>query len=444
MDLSNVQPLLDWIAANPALAGIVICFVAAFESLALVGILVPGIAFMLGIGTLVGLDALPLETTLMWAALGAVIGDGVSFWLGRHYDRQLRHVWPLSRYPALIPKGERFFRKHGSASILFGRFVGPMRAIIPAVAGIMHMDPIRFYIINIISAILWAPAVILPGVLFGESLQLASEVVYRMALFVGVIIVAAGMLVWLMNRITGALIEESFDTLSALVFKHMGKTGLVSVIIFISGLVSVSIYITSISSELESARTVKEIKRELWWRSGWEQFNPESYMASGHSFNIQWWGALSAIESGLLALHWEKSKGLNLKNALTYFTPGESGEYLPMLSSKYRDQKPALEMVKKENQQISRFLLMRLWQVDTTQNASSIQLWVGTVEYIDEISVFNLARFPRKTGDYEQAIAAMDDIFMRTEKPPAYRVNVYSGAMKKQQWHGSVMLIDLN
>ena len=70
MESLPFQPLLDWVGQNPHLSGAVVFAIAAAESLVVVGILVPGVAMMLGIGTLVGLDALPLWPTLFWAAAG--------------------------------------------------------------------------------------------------------------------------------------------------------------------------------------------------------------------------------------------------------------------------------------------------------------------------------------------------------------------------------------
>ena len=73
MDLSTIQPVLDWMARHPELAGLIVFLVAAGESLALVGIVVPGVVFMLGIGALVGLDAINLWQALFWAAVGAIV-----------------------------------------------------------------------------------------------------------------------------------------------------------------------------------------------------------------------------------------------------------------------------------------------------------------------------------------------------------------------------------
>jgi len=73
---------------------------------------------------------------------------------------------------------------------LFGRFVGPVRPVIPAVAGMMQMPAGRFLAVNVASALVWAPAYLLPGIAFGASLELAAEVAGRLAVLVLGILVA--------------------------------------------------------------------------------------------------------------------------------------------------------------------------------------------------------------------------------------------------------------
>ena len=38
----------------------------------------------------------------------------------------------------------------------------------PLVAGLMRMPPHRFYVANVLSALVWAPAYLAPGMLLGE------------------------------------------------------------------------------------------------------------------------------------------------------------------------------------------------------------------------------------------------------------------------------------
>lgn len=195
-----IPTLIEWIRQYPGWSGAIVFAVALLESLVLVGVAVPGAAVMLGAGALVALGAMDLWTTLAWAAAGAIAGDGFSFWIGYRYRERLLRLWPFSRFSGLIHRGEDFFRRHGGKSVVFGRFVGPVRAVIPTVAGMMGMTPLRFAVVNVLSALAWAPAYILPGVVFGASLELASEVAVRLVLSVLLLIGVLWLSRWLIRR----------------------------------------------------------------------------------------------------------------------------------------------------------------------------------------------------------------------------------------------------
>jgi membrane protein DedA with SNARE-associated domain len=195
--MESLNEIFSWINANPAWGGLGVFLIAFFESLALVGLILPGAAMMFGIGALVATDVLPLWPTLVWAALGAIGGDAVSFWLGRHYHMQLKTMWPLRKHPELIANATQFFYRHGGKSILFGRFIGPIRPVIPAVAGMLEMPARRFLLFNVISGILWAPVYVLPGMIFTTSLGLAAEVASRLAVMAGSMLAVLVLLLWL-------------------------------------------------------------------------------------------------------------------------------------------------------------------------------------------------------------------------------------------------------
>jgi undecaprenyl-diphosphatase len=180
----SIEFFTQWFAAHPNLSLLLVMLIALTESLIVVGIVVPGAAMMVAAGVLVGLGTLEFWPVFYAAVIGAILGDGISFWIGFHYQQQLKTLWPFRRYPQWLAQVERYFSKHGGKSVLFGRFVGPVRPFVPAVAGMMGMPRRRFYLINICSAFAWAPAYLLPGVVFGASLNLASEVAARLVLFI--------------------------------------------------------------------------------------------------------------------------------------------------------------------------------------------------------------------------------------------------------------------
>lgn len=211
-----LQSVIDWVGQHPHWGYLAVFLVALGESLAVVGLFMPGTVINFAFGALVGTGALALWPTLIWAAIGAVIGDGLSYWLGWHYRDRLRTFWPFSRYPQLMARGEDFFHRHGGKSVLLGRFVGPVRPFVPVVAGMLLMPARRFLSVNIVSALLWAPAYILPGVVFGASLGLAAEVTGRLVVLAAGIIALLWLAIWLVYRIYGSLAprtEAIIDTL---------------------------------------------------------------------------------------------------------------------------------------------------------------------------------------------------------------------------------------
>jgi len=191
-----LRELLTWVAANPGWAYLGVFLVALTESLAIVGLMVPGVIMMVGVGALIAAGALEFWPVCLWAIAGAVVGDGLSYWLGRHYRERLTSLWPFTRYPESLAGGVRFFEKYGGKSVAFGRFVGPIRAVIPLVAGMLGMPVGRFLVANILSAIAWAPAYLLPGIVFGASLELAAEAAFRLVLLLLVLAVAVWAVAW--------------------------------------------------------------------------------------------------------------------------------------------------------------------------------------------------------------------------------------------------------
>ena len=189
---SWLNDLSAWLGAHPGWLAVALFATAFVESLAIAGIIVPGVAILFAVATFAGQAGMPVSAALMWAGLGAIAGDSISFALGRTLQGRLNSVWPLSRYPALIAKGTGFFRQHGGKSVVIGRFVGPIRPVIPLIAGALLMPWRRFLAFNIASAVGWAPVYVLPGFLVGSAL---SSEIRPPAHFYGVTGVSLGVLV---------------------------------------------------------------------------------------------------------------------------------------------------------------------------------------------------------------------------------------------------------
>lgn len=141
-----------------------IMFVLAFgESLAFVSLFLPAWGALVALGALVGTSGLSFWPVWVAAALGAAFGDWLSYWIGCKLEYRVQHIWPLSRHPELIPRGEAFMRKWGVPGIFIGRFFGPLRASVPLVAGIFEMPFWSFQFANFASAFVWAGVLLTLG-----------------------------------------------------------------------------------------------------------------------------------------------------------------------------------------------------------------------------------------------------------------------------------------
>jgi membrane protein DedA with SNARE-associated domain len=163
------------------------------ESLAFVGILVPGIIILFGLGALISLGAMDMLPIWLWGSIGAFTGDIVSYALGRRYRDHLPEMWPFSKFPRMLERGRDYFSVHGPKSVVVGRFIGPLRPVIPVTAGMLGLTPRRFLMVDIPACIAWTPSYLIPGMLFGASLEVASEYAGRLSL----VLVIGAVVLWL-------------------------------------------------------------------------------------------------------------------------------------------------------------------------------------------------------------------------------------------------------
>ena len=83
------------------------------------------------------------------AIAGALLGDGLAYWIGHRSQREILGAWPLANYPKLVEESEAFFNKWGMLAVFFARFVPPIRAFVPITAGSLGMPPWKFYSVNV-------------------------------------------------------------------------------------------------------------------------------------------------------------------------------------------------------------------------------------------------------------------------------------------------------
>lgn len=165
-----LQSLAEFIARHAAWAGLVLGVVTMLESLVLIGAFIPATALMVMAGGLIAAGVLDPVQVVLWCVAGAIVGDAVSFELGRRLGpRTLRH--PAFRpHRRKVARTRLFNRRYGAASIFIGRFFGPLRAFVPLVAGLLQMRRRTFQLANALSAAVWVLAILAPGYFAAKGL----------------------------------------------------------------------------------------------------------------------------------------------------------------------------------------------------------------------------------------------------------------------------------
>ncbi len=167
--LAQYQQWVDWFGRYPVLLTICLFALTFAETLAVLGIFLPGMALIGVVSLIAGGGALPLWQALLAAWLGGTLATWTSYLLGRHYHARIRDLRPFRARPLILARSERWFYDYGMVSVFVGRFVGPLRAVISMVAGMADMSWRRFLVADLLSGILWSPFVILPFFIVGAA-----------------------------------------------------------------------------------------------------------------------------------------------------------------------------------------------------------------------------------------------------------------------------------
>jgi membrane protein DedA with SNARE-associated domain len=170
---------------------ILVFIVALIESIPGLGTITPGTLFFLFFGFSAYSLNLNLSLMIFAATLGAIIGDIVSYMLGKYGSVFLlkhKKILKLSH----IEDGRRFFVNHGIKSIFIGRFIGPIRSILPLIAGSLSVNFTKFMFYNILSAFLWVFVYIVIGYYFGNYFREIESFVSNTSIILTLLIFSVG------------------------------------------------------------------------------------------------------------------------------------------------------------------------------------------------------------------------------------------------------------
>ncbi len=157
--------VIEFVRTHESWAPPVVFLLAFGETLAFLSLLLPATVILLAIGGLIGASGIQFLPVWIAGVVGSILGYGISYFIGLYFKDDIEKIWPFSRYPEMIPRGKTFFEKYGAYGVFMGHFFGPLRAVVPVVAGMYAMPQIPFQVANILSAFVWATGMLAPGFL---------------------------------------------------------------------------------------------------------------------------------------------------------------------------------------------------------------------------------------------------------------------------------------
>jgi len=158
-----VNTVVAFVQAHQAWAAPVAFALAFGESLAFISLVLPATIILVTIGGLLGASDIDVWPIVIAAGVGGALGYSASYWIGLYFKESINSYWPFRAYPGMMRRGQIFFDKYGVFGVFLGHFFGPIRAVIPVIAGMAAMRQLSFQIANISSAFLWAGGVIAPS-----------------------------------------------------------------------------------------------------------------------------------------------------------------------------------------------------------------------------------------------------------------------------------------
>jgi membrane protein DedA with SNARE-associated domain len=135
------------------------------------GLPVPGETALIACSVVASQGSLEIAWVVVVGVAAAIIGDNLGYWAARKGGRPLlkRNRFTRAYSEKYLPRGERFFAKHGGKAVFLGRFVAVLRVTSAWVAGISHMHWWRFLVWNAAGGIVWATLVSVVAYYLGDA-----------------------------------------------------------------------------------------------------------------------------------------------------------------------------------------------------------------------------------------------------------------------------------
>jgi len=177
-----------WLKHNPEWIALGVFGAAFIESFALIGVIIPGVVLLAVISGMAASTLNVFELVLI-AYVASFLADILSFLLGTRISKSIDNLWPFYKYPNLLLQGRGFVKRFGISGVFVGKFIGPIRPLLPLTAGSLSMNFKHFLTVEIFSSFLWALLYTVPGYYAGKSiLDSQFNLNWLIAIIIGVVV----------------------------------------------------------------------------------------------------------------------------------------------------------------------------------------------------------------------------------------------------------------
>ena len=177
-----------WLKDNPEWIALGVFSAAFIESFALIGVIIPGVVLLAVISGMASSSLSVFELVLI-AYVASFLADILSFLLGTGISNSIDKLWPFNKYPNLLVQGRRFVKRFGILGVFVGKFIGPIRPLLPLTAGSLGMNFKHFSIVEIFSSFLWALLYTVPGYYAGKSiLDSQFDLIWLISIIIGIVV----------------------------------------------------------------------------------------------------------------------------------------------------------------------------------------------------------------------------------------------------------------
>jgi membrane protein DedA with SNARE-associated domain len=196
-----VKTVIDWF--GPVYAGALgyalIAGVIFLDRGAFTGVVIPGDLFLALGGIFAARGDLSLPLVILVGLFAGVMGETLSYWLGRKWGVSIiRHLPLANRFEKHLDSAKDYFDRHGGKTVFIGRYVSVAGTFMPFAAGMSEMAFPKFLLFDAIAIAMWAVAVTLLGYFLNSQIELADRIIsdFGWVLLILVVLIFGGRFVW--------------------------------------------------------------------------------------------------------------------------------------------------------------------------------------------------------------------------------------------------------